>query len=186
MSNRLFYKFVSRHLTMTDKDEWRNGDGHLIGTEWITAGIDWDKEHPVRYRLWRLYVNLTTSPASHYRAHVYWPLRTFWERGRRGWSVRDTWSIDYYLSSIIPPMLEHLRDNGHGWPGEPLTVEEWNAILDKIARGFRAHSEVVNMDYIKDGEHYDRETHQPVEDALRKEWKQGAKLFVKWYGHLWD
>jgi hypothetical protein len=83
-------------------------------------------------------------------------------------------------------MVEHLRDTGHGWPGDPMTIEEWNDILNTIARGFRAHAEACNMDYIKDGEHYDRDKHKPMEDALMKEWKKGAKLFVKWYGALWD
>jgi hypothetical protein len=180
------YNFVRGHLLEPKDDNVRNQSGNIDALRWIDASIAWDKAHPVRYRLWRIYVNLTTSPASHYRAHIYWPVRQFYERGRRGWSVRDTWSMDGYLSSIIPPMVEHLRDNGHGWPGDPMTVDEWNEILITIARGFRAHAEVCNLDYITDDEHYNHEKHKPMEDALMKEWKKGATLFIKWYGHLWD
>lgn len=180
------YKFASRHLTMHDKDEWRNENGLLTGTDWLTAYIEWDKVHRVRYRLWRVYCQMSTSPLKHYRHHIYWPIKTFWQRGRRGWSASDVWSIDGYLSSIVPQMVEHLKKSGHGWPGDPMTVDEWNAILDKIARGFRAYAEAVNMDYIEDGDHYDRERHVPIEAALMDEWKEGAALFVEWYGHLWD
>ena len=55
-----------------------------------------------------------------------------------------------------------------------------------MIRGFRAHREAMDLDYIEDGEHYNREIHQPREDALMEEFKKGMKLFVKWYSNLWD
>ena len=70
--------------------------------------------------------------------------------------------------------------------GEPLTHDEWNNILAQIAKGFRAHATAMNMDYIADDEHYNREKHQPIEEALEKEFQDAMKLFTKWYGHLWD
>ena len=42
---------------------------------------------------------------------TYWyALETFCHRGLYGWDRRDVWSIDMYLSEVIPEMLEHYLD----------------------------------------------------------------------------
>src|SRR3972149_2096252 len=40
----------------------------------------------------------------------------FIQRGIRGWSNRDSWSIDWYLTSILVPILKKLKENKHGHP----------------------------------------------------------------------
>lgn len=52
-------------------------------------------------------------PGDKYRA-VLW----FIQRGRRGWSDRDAWSVDWTLTRILPPMLTRIRDNKQGMPME--------------------------------------------------------------------
>lgn len=36
---------------------------------------------------------------------------------RRGWSDRDTWSLDGYLAGVICGSVAYLRDHGHTYPG---------------------------------------------------------------------
>ncbi len=182
------YKFVKRHLTMPDKDRFKAADGNTLALPWMVAMMEWVHAHPVRYRLWRIYC-VGSHPVDLFKDHATRPLRRFWQRGRRGWCAEDVWSVDGYLSRIIPEMLDELRKNNHGWPGEPMTFEEWNGdggIIDQIAQAFRANAKACNMDYMEDGEHYDREKHAPMEAALMKQSKKGLKLFVKYYNHLWD
>ena len=69
--------------------------------------------------------------------------RTRKERGRRGWAVRDTWSLDLYLLSWLPDALDFLADNSHTWHQceDASTPEEWKEFLHSIASGLRAGRE---------------------------------------------
>src|ERR1039458_10245127 len=179
-----FYGVIHRVLTVPGPDE----DDLRDPLAWMDTSIAWDKAHPVRYHAWRVYVHLT-QPLQDFRTYISTPLRRFWKRGRHGWSVPDTWSIDHYLDRIVPEMIDHLRQHSHGWPGSPMTYEEWtedDGILDRIAQGFRAHGQWMNMDYVHDDEHYDLVIHRPREEALQKTFNEGMKLFVEYYSHLWD
>jgi len=41
----------------------------------------------------------------------------FIQRGRRGWSDRDTWGAGEHIAKMTAEMLQHLDDNGHtDWP----------------------------------------------------------------------
>ena len=46
------------------------------------------------------------------------PSRTkfFIQRGRRGWSDQDAWSIDYWLVDNLIPMLKRIRYDRTGTP----------------------------------------------------------------------
>lgn len=203
MSKRPLYNFMHNHFTQPHVE--RAGTKTATGTsfkddelhDWFDGIMAWDGEHPVRHKIWRIYCVATKPPKERYYSQVYWPVRTTYERLTRGWARRDVWGIDGYLDRIIPEMLECLRDEGHGYPAEFVDPEEypgakgggperWNEILNTMIRGFRAHAELCNMDYVLDGERYNRETHKPREEALEKEFKKGMKLFTKYYGSLWD
>ena len=108
----------------------------------------------------------------------YYNTKYFIQRGRRGWSNRDTWSLDYYLDSWMPEALEHLKKNKHGFPCSVYTKEEmelttcyqeegseeykaaqtasdeasarWDVILDKIIEGFKASRRMNDGLYEKD------------------------------------
>ena len=168
------YRFVSRHLTMSDK---RDGGDAL---RWIEQTIEWDKEHRVRYWLWRFYINII-QPTDLVKDHVTRPIKRFWQRGRRGWCYEDVWNVDNWLARTLPDMLDRLRKQNHGWPGEPMTFEEWNGdggIIDQIATGFRAARVIENLDYGGEGE--------PTYDELRATFDHGFDLFKEWYFQLWD
>ncbi len=42
----------------------------------------------------------------------------FAQRGRRGWSDADAWSMDSYVARVVSQMLLHLAATTHSWPGE--------------------------------------------------------------------
>ena len=57
------------------------------------------------------------------------------QRAKRGWSVKDTWSIDYWFLDVMPKMLEYLKEHHIGFPSE--IQKEY----------FEAHSDELNMTY---------------------------------------
>ena len=69
-----------------------------------------------------------------YLENVYYPIYRFfygiwdnikpsnfkhwYQRARYGYSYRDCWSIDGHLADIIPKMINQLKENLHGVPGD--------------------------------------------------------------------
>ena len=117
-------------------------------------------------------------------------IKWFWQRGRRGYADCDVWGIDSYLSSWMPEAVKKIRENSISYPayGEASTPEGWNKILIKIEKGFIAHREEMEADYMyaNNGKFLPPSKWKPKRDKLYKEHKEGMKLFAKWYGHLWD
>lgn len=174
---RPFYKTVSRRLTMLDRDEFLTADGHVDAMSWMNGMLAWDKAHPVRYRLWRIYI-VGTQPVQLFEDKVTLPIKRFWQRGRRGWSYEDIWAIDDWFVNILPPMLDELRKNEHGWPGSPMTFEEWTGdggIIDQIAHGFRSYARLSLSSYEDD-----------ERDTLQADFDKAMGLFVQYFPHLWD
>ena len=168
------YRFVSHHLTMCKDDT----DNDALG--YLSATIAWDEAHRVRYRLWRIYINLT-QPTDLVKDHITRPLIRFWQRGRRGWCYEDVWSVDAWLARTLPPMLDQLRKENHGWPGEPMTFDEWNGddgIVAQIAEGFRAARLIEDSGYGCESE--------PTYEELHAKFDAGFDLFREWYFQLWD
>lgn len=85
----------------------------------------------------------------------------FYQRGRRGYSIYDTWSLDYYILSWLPDALEdvaktshghpvnygytedEIRAHGDGWQSidSDKSQEMWEADLRKLAAELRACSD---------------------------------------------
>lgn len=110
-----------------------------------------------------------------------------------------------YIIDISIPMLEKLRDNSHGHPMGLCSSEEWSDILGKIIEGFEAGKKIANIDnwimnegsemYVnKDG--YVQFTNNWTDEQIKefkeldkkddKTFKEGMKLFSKWFLNLWD
>jgi hypothetical protein len=103
-------------------------------------------------------------------------VKAFWQRGRRGWADRDVWNLDHYLSTVIRDSVNHLNETKHGWPGDPMTYEEWGQILTEISEGMQAHLDVVDILKTEPDEH-------PALDAKRD---LAFQHLTKYWGHLWD
>lgn len=115
-----------------------------------------------------------------------------WQRVFRGYDDRVIWSVDYYLSSMIPKWMNELKNNDDGVPsslfvglekdesGNPTdeSIEiarvKWNEILTDIGKGFAAYNE-MNM-YLCDDEKI---------DELKIIFNHGFDLFKKYFSDLW-
>jgi hypothetical protein len=117
----------------------------------------------------------------YYRRHpVKWckfrvgrPVRKFVDRGRRGWSREDVWSFDSYLARVIGEGVEALRSGG-AYPGD-MTPEEWDAILERMSKGFLAYAD----DQFRWGD-------KEAQDAAYAGVQESLKLFKKHFSGLWD
>lgn len=47
---------------------------------------------------------------------IYYSIKYFIQRGRRGWANCDTWSLDSYLNGWLPSALRYLKAHKHGTP----------------------------------------------------------------------
>ena len=108
-------------------------------------------------------------------------VKWFIQRGSRGWADCDVWSIDCYISEIMPDMIDRLQSNGHGYPME-LTQEEWDKILVTMKEGFLASKRMQNLEY----EHEPGDTVWPQYDEDKKKFDEALELFCKYYFDLWD
>lgn len=104
-------------------------------------------------------------------------IKYFIQRGRRGYSDRDTWGFDHYLAEIISGGTKHLSKHLSGYPSSPFSKEkypfnstkEWKAFLLKISKGFK---------------NYNKEDWGSNKD--RKELSESMIMFVKRFQNLWD
>lgn len=99
----------------------------------------------------------------------------FCQRGRRGYSRSDAWSLDNHLAGIIAGGCRQLANNVHGCP-VPISDKhfgdmdaaclEWAGILRHIAAGFARYNENEDWD-----------------DPLVVE---ARGLLAEWFPNLWD
>lgn len=118
------------------------------------------------------------------------------QRWKRGYSDRDVWGFDYYLTEVIIGGLEQLRKNKQGFPisvidntmpldkdgnlvedGDTLASKKWDMILDSMIATFKLTKEIQDRNLLiphKGGEYY-------TEDELKKEQELCAKFNTGWY-----
>lgn len=124
-------------------------------------------------------------------------IKYFIQRGRRGWSDRDAWDADNYLSEIIVGLVRRQK-NGFGCPHELYDntcvnneCHKWHEILEEIAQGFEASQQIKDLSRHfewKKGED-GRIKHEMVEEKdkqLAAKYERGMELFAKYFMNLWD
>lgn len=99
-----------------------------------------------------------------------------YQRVVRGYDDRITWGLEEELAKIINKVTFNLAENSYSYPNG-LTEKKWKEILQQISFGFGSYIEMRSGMYtFKDKEY----------KQLEKDFKKGMKLFVKYYGNLWD
>ncbi len=68
-------------------------------------------------------------------------LLAFWQRGRRGWAISDTWYGDVYLARLISEMCAYLKEHTYTTPypfyqDEEHGHEQYAAYLGEMAAAF--------------------------------------------------
>lgn len=115
-----------------------------------------------------------------------------WQRLTRGWDDSVIWSIDSYLSEMMPIWLKTLKNQG-GTPGfcfenletnptkeeTELANKKWHMLLDQMIDGFEAANQITTsgMLLFTDNE----EEYQKLVDTF----ETGMKVFVDNYFSLW-
>lgn len=141
-----------------------------------------------RFFYWKIWDNIRPSTLKH-----------LYQRAKQGWSYQDCWSIDWYLSDILPKMLRELKKNKHGHP-HGLSEDEWNTILEDIAYGFDLQYQILDHKLYDFTTAKSRKTVQAMFDRdpelhkgcriITKEEKtaikQSWKLLQKYFYNLWD
>tara|TARA_Y100000310_G_scaffold226089_1_gene228180 strand:- start:596 stop:1108 length:513 start_codon:yes stop_codon:yes gene_type:complete len=136
----------------------------------------------------------------------------WYQRARYGYSYRDCWDINGYLSNNIPKMIRNMKKNLYGVPGEisenwdtstedgmKMATNEWDMILEKIARAFELEYEILDYTLFN----YDDKEHEAkmrklmetegyfegcriMTDKERADIEEGWRLFKKHFHSLWD
>ena len=89
-------------------------------------------------------------------------VKTFIQRGIRGWAVSDTWGFDYYLSKVISEGVRHLSKHTY-------RDEAWKKKMKIIAETFETALSILE----------DRKRYIPSDEFTWKEYKK-AKRFYKY------
>lgn len=157
-----------------------------------------EKEHPYRVKLRDMWIN-----TKNYIESIPRRIKSFIQRGIRGWADSDTWEFDTYLAKVISGGVKHLRDNKTGFPlmgknmSEEQSRKEWKNILNKIIKTFKTAEKISNGDifYISP-EEYDKGGYiEMVKEIARDvvltkqesiEYEEGFDLFKKYFHNLWD
>ena len=121
-----------------------------------------------------------------------------YQRIKNGYSDRDCWNINYHLAEIIPKMMRKLK-GGMGCPSKfydnnvPVdNCKNWDLVLERIAQGFEAFTEMDNPKYQwkvveKDGgKVYTKEIDYEKDALLKIKFDEGMKLFAENFMGLWN
>jgi hypothetical protein len=137
---------------------------------------------------WAVYRFFANTKVFHPR-DIYYDIKYFIQRGRRGWSDRDAWSIDWYLCepTMMPAFLRRLKAHKHGTPmtmfpteaeyiqsdGNPteeaheIAIRNWDATMDKMIAGFEAAWRINDGLYEKELGEYPMDR---PEGVTKEEW----------------
>ena len=121
----------------------------------------------------------------------------FVQRGRRGWSDQDAWSIDYWMVDNLTPMLKRLKENKNGTPmsmfrkkdgvdkdGNPtdrasrLAEQRWDDMLGEIIYGLKCAKALQELSYDYNDENKTK--------LLKKRVEKTFTLIGKHLFSLWD
>lgn len=163
-----------------DWEARRVAPGVVLGTEG-PGGLDGlfrEISTKAKYRPWWLKITLRIHwwLAKHGPSATARNIKYFWQRGKRGWSDRDIWGFDDYLATVIRDGVAELNRTKHGWPGEPMTFEEWGQILTEISDGMQAHLDM--MDPVN--------TDRAELPSLETKRDLGFTHLAEHFGSLWD
>ena len=96
-------------------------------------------------------------------------IRFLFQRIFRGWTDKETWSLERTIAKFVLPRLKRFKELNFGYPYN-FTMDTWDEALDKMIFSF----EKVSRKY---EEEYDIETLKKIDEGL--------ELFSKHFHDLW-
>ena len=141
-------------------------------------------------------------------------IRSFFQRGQRGYADEDIWGFDYYLTRVILGGLKQLKKNKCGCPCvlpydpnvHPNDVDwdknqkAWDEILDTMIYAFEVSDKILNDDpawYCIPSAEFTEEEYNKKKEQFKnvlyvmtleeiKKYELGWKNFQTYYFNLWD
>lgn len=118
-----------------------------------------------------------------------------YQRIRFGISIKDTWSLDYYLLKVIDIGLAELINRHLGCPGDLFTEEnkgyecqKWEDILTEMREGFQAGMSIYNDEHYMDkkGKVYPMDVREKKFNEYEAKLNKSFDLMKKYFFNLWD
>ncbi len=123
-------------------------------------------------------------------------VKWFIQRGRRGWSDRDNWSMFNYVGVMMADMLKDLRENGHDYhcvhgteeiekhmmSSDDSCAEGWWALLQRIEFGLRYYEYVYDGDFF---EHYGFDGWHAKMESAEEVIVMAFKDLGEYWGGMW-
>jgi hypothetical protein len=136
-------------------------------------------------------------------------VKSFFQRGKKGWADSDTWSFDMYLAKVIRDGLIHFKKDLISLPHD-LTKEQWELILNDIVFTFDCAWKITGggpfgdeLRYIKSANYTDEWYNKTLEICKSlnekydcndrpmtleeiKRYENGYKYFAEYFLDLWN
>lgn len=65
-------------------------------------------------------------------------IKSFWERGRRGWATEDYWNLDDYITRVLGESLLYFEGHTNGHPNG-MSNHEWRMLLFEIGTALKEY-----------------------------------------------
>lgn len=108
-------------------------------------------------------------------------IKEFIERGRKGYTRRDLWNFDEWLSKLIANGLRELRKNCHGYPNDIDNWEDWMKVLDEMIECFEEQNrriDNIDKDFLN--------TFNKRAENKKAKLHRGLELLERYYFDFWD
>ncbi len=153
------------------------------------------KNHPVYYYFHDIYYRVY-----HFVDDIPLNIKSFLQRGKKGWSSRDTWGFSSYIANTIAEGVHHLKTFQHGHPAD-LTEGQWTDILNKIIDTFEMAKRISDGTLYLIEDKTKRKKWSKMLDGINKKYNsldrcmtdnefkrydEGWKLFQQYFFSLWD
>jgi len=101
------------------------------------------------------------------------PLRvkSFFQRGYRGWAHSDTWDFDYYLSKVIAEGVQNLININS--TDDSKRIKDFKEIVKTMKLAIKVNEKNI---------YYSKEKY----DEMKKEFDRGMKILAKRWFEMWD
>ena len=133
----------------------------------------------------------------HTPSALWYRAKWFIQRGRRGWSTRDNWSMYNYVGVMMADMLKNLRENGRGYhcvhgadvieehmlSGDDSCAEGWRSLLHRIEFGLRYYEYVHGGDC---DERYGFDGWRAKMDSAQEVIVMAFRDLGEYWGGMWD
>jgi hypothetical protein len=98
---------------------------------------------------------------------------------KHGFYPVEWWNVDSFTTKFILPRLKYFNKHKHSY-AVGTTFDQWTEIVNKMIRAFE-----ISQDWDRAKSEYFGKT-KKEKQQIDREYKEGMRLFAKYYRDLWD